>query len=43
MAETIRYAIYTRQSSVSRDCVLSSCDTQFQMCKDAAEAMASSA
>lgn len=33
------YAIYTRQSRVRNDITLSSCDVQFQICRDHAEAV----
>lgn len=33
------YAIYTRQSRVRHDVTLSSCDVQFQICRDFAEAV----
>jgi hypothetical protein len=33
------YAIYTRQSRVRNDITLSSCDVQFQICRDHAEAI----
>jgi hypothetical protein len=33
------YAIYTRQSRVRHDITLSSCDVQFQICRDHAEAI----
>lgn len=33
------YAIYTRQSRVRHDVTLSSCDVQFQICRDYADAV----